>query len=133
LFPIETIVIAGPNSTKFVHDEGSPSPSSPGLDAIPKLMFHRFTSVRHTKNTLLGYRSRCNSRPPLINRHRLMPNRPNEGGLFAISKRVPHLRPPEPIVAREVPLPLIRRSRGARVPIDDGIAAGLGSIDHYIR
>ena len=32
------------------------------------------------------------------------------------------------IIAREVPLPLIRRSRGTRVPINDGVTTGLGSI-----
>ena len=40
LFLVETIIIACPDPTKLTHDEGSPSPSSPGLTAIPKLMFN---------------------------------------------------------------------------------------------
>ena len=39
LFPMKTIIIAGSNPTKFMHDECGPPPSSLSLDAIPKFMF----------------------------------------------------------------------------------------------
>ena len=49
LFPVETIGIACPDPKKFMHDEGSPSPGSLGLNAIPKLMFNWFIHVREAK------------------------------------------------------------------------------------
>ena len=52
-FPVEAIMVAHANPTKFMHDEGSPSPSSPSLNAIPKLMFNRFANIREVENTLL--------------------------------------------------------------------------------
>ena len=53
LFPIETIVVTCSHSTKFLHDEGGPPPSSPCLDAVPKFMLDRLTCAGKTKNTLL--------------------------------------------------------------------------------
>ena len=57
-----------------------------------------------------------------------MPNRPNEGGLFPGPKRVPHLRPKEPIVAWKVALPFVRRAGGSRVPIDDKVSTVFRSV-----
>ena len=45
------------NTTKLVHDESNPLPSSLGLDELPKLMLNCFTSVRKAKPTLLDDRS----------------------------------------------------------------------------
>ena len=98
LLPIEAIKVAGSNPTKLMHNESGPSPCPPSLNTIPNFVFYRFTSVRKAKNTLLGDASRCNSGSPLVNRHCLMPNRPNESGLLATTKRVPNLRPKEACV-----------------------------------
>jgi hypothetical protein len=35
LFPMKTIIIAGSNPTKYLHDECGPPPSSHSLNAIP--------------------------------------------------------------------------------------------------
>ena len=91
LFPIETIEVPGPNSAKFVHNEGGPPPSSPRLNAIPKLVFNRFTRIGKAKDALFGDASRRYAGSPFVNRDRLMPNRPNKGGLLATLERVPHL------------------------------------------
>ena len=128
LLPIEAIKVAGSNSTKLMHNVSSPSPCPPSLNTIPKLVFYRFTSVRKAKDTLLGDASRRNSGSPLVNRHRLMPNRPNEGGLLAATKRVPHLRPKEAVVTGEVPLPFITRPSDVGSPTRDGFPAGLGGV-----
>ena len=45
LFPIKTIIVARSHPTKFLHNVGGPPPRSPSLDAIPKLVFNRFTTV----------------------------------------------------------------------------------------
>ena len=39
LFPIEAIIVANSSSTKFMHNEGSPSPCPPSLDAVPNFVF----------------------------------------------------------------------------------------------
>lgn len=36
-----------------MHNERSPSPGPPSLDAIPKFMFNRFASVGEAKHTFL--------------------------------------------------------------------------------
>ena len=91
LHPIEAIKVAGSHPAKLMHNVSSPSPSPTCLNAIPKLGFHRFASVREAKDTLLGNASRCNSGSLFIHRHRLMPNRPNKGGFLTATERVPYL------------------------------------------
>ena len=83
LFPIETIEVAGPNSAQFMHNIGGPPSSPPSLNTIPKFMLDRFISVRKTKDALLRDASRRNTGSPLVYRHRIMPNGPNEDGLLA--------------------------------------------------
>lgn len=51
LFLVETTIIAQPNATKIVHDRSGPSPSSPKLDAIPKIVFDRYIGVREANYT----------------------------------------------------------------------------------
>lgn len=46
---METIKVANPNATEFVHNEGDPSLRLPNLDAISKFMFDRLASVEKTK------------------------------------------------------------------------------------
>ena len=46
LYPVEAIIVARANPTTFVHDEGHPLPCPICLDAVPKLIFNRYTSVR---------------------------------------------------------------------------------------
>jgi hypothetical protein len=53
LFPIEAIVVARVNPTKFMHDISSPPPCPPSLNTIPKFMLDRLASVRKAKNALL--------------------------------------------------------------------------------
>ena len=121
LFPIETIVVTGSHSTKFVHDESSQPLRSMGLDVISKLVHDRFTRV-------FGNRGWGNFGPPFIDCHRLIPNISHESGIFAGSKRVPHLRPKDLIVTWEVTLSFIRRPSVTRVPIDNGVFTVIGSI-----
>ena len=45
LFPIEGIVVARTNPTKFMHDVGGPPPCPPSLDAIPKFVLDRLTTL----------------------------------------------------------------------------------------
>lgn len=46
LSPTESVVIAGPDPAKFMHDVGGLPPNPPGLDTIPKLVCDRFTSIK---------------------------------------------------------------------------------------
>ena len=50
-FQGKNIILAYPNPTKFMHDEGGPLARPSSLDAIPKLMFNQFTSVGKTNKT----------------------------------------------------------------------------------
>jgi hypothetical protein len=54
LFPIEPIVIAISNPTKFKHSYCGPSPHPPSLDAVPNFMLVRLACTREAKITLLG-------------------------------------------------------------------------------
>lgn len=52
LLPVEAIIIAHPNPTKFMHNVRGPSPSYPGLNTIPNFMFNRFACIKHVKHAL---------------------------------------------------------------------------------
>ena len=52
LLPIEAIIIASSNPTKFTHNRYSPSPWPPRFDAIPNFMFDRLACVREAKKHL---------------------------------------------------------------------------------
>ena len=82
LFSIETIKVAGSNSAQFVHNIGGPPLNPPSLYTLPKLVLEPFTSVGKTKDLLFGDASRRNTGSPIIHRHRLVPNGPNEGDSF---------------------------------------------------
>lgn len=45
VFPMKAIITIGPDPAPFMYDEGGPLSSSLGLNAIPKLMFNRFSHV----------------------------------------------------------------------------------------
>ena len=53
LFPIEVIIVARSNPTKFMHNERAPSPCPPCLDTVPKFMFDRFISIREAKKCIV--------------------------------------------------------------------------------
>jgi len=61
LFPAETIIIAHSYATKIVHDRSDPSPGSPKLDAIPKVVFDRYIGVREANYTQFGDGSQANT------------------------------------------------------------------------
>ena len=77
LLLVEAIVVAGIHPINFVHDRSNPPPCPHSLDAVPKLVLDGFTSVGHTKWTLLGDGGRGNSSFPFIDCHCFMPNRPH--------------------------------------------------------
>ena len=81
-----------------MYNIGGPPPSSPRLNAIPKLVFDRLTSIGNAKFALFGDASRHNTGSPFVHRNRLMPNGPDERGLIATTKGVPHLWPKEFVV-----------------------------------
>ena len=45
LLPVKIVVVALPDPAKLVHGEGDPSPSTPCLNVIPKLMFNQLVVV----------------------------------------------------------------------------------------
>lgn len=48
-FPMDTIILVGPNPIEFMHDESGPLPSTPRLDPISKILLNRVAGVRKTK------------------------------------------------------------------------------------
>lgn len=91
-----------------MHAEGGSLPSSLSLYAIPKLIFNLFACVREAKDTLLRDGCQCNTCPPSIDHNGLVPNMPHECGFFARVCQIPHLRPINLVVSREVTLPFVR-------------------------
>lgn len=62
-FPKEDLL---PHLAKLMHNEGGPLSNTPGLNAIPKLVFNWFTGIWKAKHTLFRDVSRSNPCPALI-------------------------------------------------------------------
>jgi hypothetical protein len=79
-----------PNSSpaKLMHTKRGPSPRLPSLNAILEFMLDRFVCIREAKYTLLGYESRRNGSPPLINNNNFVPYWPHEHDFYFGTKRI---------------------------------------------
>lgn len=82
LFPIKVVIVAYVNATKVMQDTHGPLPSYHGLNAIPKLVFNKFTSFKKVEEALLGHRDQSNVCVPFVGCHHLMPNKPHKWGLL---------------------------------------------------
>ena len=93
-------------------------------------MFDWFARVWEAKkkNTCLGMETGLMRGPPFIKCHYFMSNGPNESNFLRRPMLVPNLRPLELIVLWKIALPLIRRTFGPRVPVDDKVSSKLGGI-----
>lgn len=61
LFPMSAIIIASSHPTQFMHDKSGSPPCSPGLNAIPKIVFNRLLVFeRPKKHIQSGDRGRSN-------------------------------------------------------------------------
>lgn len=52
LFSMKNNIDIGANPAKFMHEESGPSPSSLGLNSVPRLMFNRLACIKEAKRFL---------------------------------------------------------------------------------